>query len=105
MMDRTVALDDTIDGETGLGEMAVYVAGIAECAAIELFGDGAQIEVTGVRSGLAVKIQAMPIESPSQLRVALKGVGAGDFLEADACMAESGIGFPETLPAPEVGQT
>lgn len=60
--------------------------------------------VAWMRHRLAVKIEPVPVKTPSQFRTILKGIGAGDFLEADFRLAERGVDLPESFLAPEVGQ-
>ena len=54
--------------------------------------------------GLAVEIEAMPVEAPGEARVAVKGGRVGNAGEVDTGPAECRIDRPESPGAAKVGE-
>ena len=79
MMQGSVALVDSLRIKTRLLELAIDIA----CENPALNGLGLHPTVqdlkTGMRIGLAIKIQPVAVETPGQCGVGLKGPGAGDL--------------------------
>ena len=57
-----------------------------------------------VGCGVPVEIQAMPVESPRQARLAAEGFRVRHVLESQATLAEGRVGLPETLRSAKVRQ-
>jgi len=101
-MDRPVALDDPVFGESCQSELSVDIAredkGLAGVPGGRPEKGGKSI----VRVGPAIEEKPVAVKSPGQARIALEGSGGCDLLEAHAGAAECRIGLPESFRSPEI---
>src|SRR5262245_8600055 len=71
-LDRSMHLDDLILGEASPLKVTVDVGGVDEAAARHAFGPAAQDAEAFVRRGLAVEVQTVAVEAPTQFGIVLE---------------------------------
>ena len=91
-------------GEAGLLELPVDVRREDEGAVRLLRRPPQKRGEALVRNGAPVEVQAVAVEAPGERGVVEEPLGVRELLEAQAQLAERGVGVPEPLRAAEVGE-
>ena len=91
-------------GKPGLLELPVHIAGKHEGAVRHLRCDSLQYREAGMRLGVAIKREAVAVETPGEMGIREEGCRARDCAEIHPGLAKGRIGGPETLVAAEIRQ-
>src|SRR5262249_16151678 len=76
-LDPWMQVDGLLVGESGPVKVAIDVGGVDETAARHAFGPAAQDAEAVVRGGLAVEIQTVAVEAPTQFGIVLEPTRIG----------------------------
>lgn len=103
-MNRTMAFDQQGIIEPGFLKMAIHIAGEHGSAQQGLSHPSFENLKPAMRHRLAVHGQPMPIKPPGKPWIPVKRFRRGNIRETDILPAQGGIGVPETILTPEIGQ-
>ena len=90
--------------EPGALELSVDVAGEDRATVRHRLAPALRQRKAGVRHGLAIQREPVPVEAPSLARPSPEGGWRCDGVEIDAGAAQCGVGVPESLRTEKVGQ-